>query len=353
MNVIWWFDSICIVITSALSRQMKEKKREREFGQKKRRWKESDVESLVFLVRHECTHVWSMKNRWVWIRREWMWKSGRQGKKSGWKRGGKREKGKSGFGKSPFCFCLTVCLPLPFFPCTHHTTMPQHTLSLNSPHHTTWRIGAHHHMQTGPCAVLPFLGVDSKTHCIIHTPLHHLTSRNTHQPTQHRHSSWCMQQWDNNCQWEWGLDKGQKWDNTAAPTHWLKWQQHNGFETHWTVADHWGMGWCGWHWQWQSVWHQAITLTSTPSNHQTPTLSSLFTLKLKPPAFCPFHNTLHPLLLHIVSHATLPQPHITWLLKKKERRWFEGSWKKRSGTFEWLFLKSHKTTQHFSTIIHT
>ena len=35
----------------------------------------------------------------------------------------KREKGKSGFGKSPFCFCLTVSLPLHFFPiCTHHST---------------------------------------------------------------------------------------------------------------------------------------------------------------------------------------------------------------------------------------
>ena len=25
---------------------------------------------------------------------------------------------------------------------------------------------------------------------------------------------------------------------SAAPTQWLKWQKHNGFETHWTVADH-------------------------------------------------------------------------------------------------------------------
>ena len=89
------------------------------------------------------------------------------------------------------------------------------------------------------------------------------------------------------------------------------------------------------------------------SNHQTPTLSSLFTLKLKPPAFCPFHNTPHPsFILHIVC-MPLPQPYIIWLLKRKERRGFEGEWKKRSGTFEWLFLKSHKTTQHFSTIIHT
>ena len=59
----------------------------------------------------------------------------------------KKEKGKSGFGKSPFCFRLTVGFPL-----HSPTTTPQHTLSLNSPHHTTRRIGAHRHMQTGPCA---------------------------------------------------------------------------------------------------------------------------------------------------------------------------------------------------------
>ena len=149
-----------------------------------------------------------------------------------------------------------------------------------------------------------------------------------------------------------GLDKRAKSGTTQQHQHFLKWQEHNDFETHWTVTDHRGMGWCGRHWQWQSVWHQAITLTSTPSNHQTPTLSSLFTLKLKPPAFCPFHNTHLPSPFTHCVHATLPQPHIIWLLKKKERRGFEGEWKKRSGTFEWLFWSHTKplnTSQQSST----
>ena len=45
-----------------------------------------------------------MVEEWKARRKEW--------KKKRWKKG---EKGKSGFGKCPFCFCLTVSLPLPFF----------------------------------------------------------------------------------------------------------------------------------------------------------------------------------------------------------------------------------------------
>ena len=58
-----------------------------------------------------------------------------------------------------------------FFPAP--TTPPRHNTRSHSliTHHTTRRIGAHHHMQTGPCAVLPFLGVDSKTHTASSTPL--------------------------------------------------------------------------------------------------------------------------------------------------------------------------------------
>ena len=48
---------------------------------------------------------------WKARRKEWKKKRRKKGK---WE--------KVGFGKSPFCFCLTVCLPLPFFPCTHHIT---------------------------------------------------------------------------------------------------------------------------------------------------------------------------------------------------------------------------------------
>ena len=101
----------------------------------------------------------------------------------------------------------------------------------------------------------------------------------------------------------------------AQPSQWDNWQ-HNGFETHWTVADHWGMGWRGWHWQWQSVWHQAITLTPIPSNHQTPSLSSLFTLKLKPlpsshsstlltSPFCTLHAFHTAIIKHHHNHTYL------------------------------------------------
>ena len=53
-------------------------------------------------------------------------------------------------------------------------------------------------MQTGPCAVLPFLSGQRDTLHHPHPSLHHLTSRNTHQGTQHRHSPWCTQQRDDN-----------------------------------------------------------------------------------------------------------------------------------------------------------
>ena len=241
----------------------------------------------------------------VWIRREWWWKSGRQGEKSGSKRGGKGKREKVVLGKVLFGF-VWLCLPLPFSPAP---TTPQHTFTLtHNPlwHMTHWCTPSHANRAVC-CAAFFWEWTARHTLHHPHPTLHHLTSHNTHQQTQHRHSSWRRQQ-DDNCQWEWDWTKGQKWDNTAAPTHWLKWQQHNGFETHWTVADHWGMGWCGWHWQWQSVWHQAITLTSTSSNHQIPALSSLFTLKLKSPAFHPFHNTPHLSPFAHCVRVTLPEP---------------------------------------------
>ena len=93
------------------------------------------VRHFVFLVHHECTHVKQEKQVSVWIRRMCWWKGGRQGEKCGRKRSGKKGKGKkSGFGKSPFCFCLTVFLPLPFFPCTHHTTTTQHDAHTHPSH---------------------------------------------------------------------------------------------------------------------------------------------------------------------------------------------------------------------------
>ena len=154
-----------------------------------------------------------MVEEWKARRKEW--------KKKRWKKGNWE---KSGFGRSPFCFCLTVCLHLPppfFFPAP--TTPPhQNTCShIPATHHTTRRIVEHHHMQTGPCAVLPFLGngqQDTLHHP--HPTLHHLTSHNTHQPTQHRHTAHGANNNGMTVTNEKGnWTKGQKWDNTAAPTH--------------------------------------------------------------------------------------------------------------------------------------
>ena len=177
---------------STLNHRQKEKKR------KERVWTKRKDDEKNQIVHHWCfwfftnahmCEAWKtgehvdkkgvMVEEWKARRKEWKKKRKKKGKK-----------GKCGFGKSPFCFCLTVSLPLPFFP-------------PHPPHHTTWRIGTHHHMQTGPCAVLPFFGSGQRD--TLHHPhptLHHLTSHNTHQPTQHRHSSWFKQQCDDNCQWD-------------------------------------------------------------------------------------------------------------------------------------------------------
>ena len=97
----------------------------------------------------------------------------------------KKGKGKKWFWEKSFLFlfdCVFLRLP---FPCTHHTTITQFTLT-----HTLHTI--HHdalvHTITckqGRVLCCLFLGVDSETHCIIHSPLHHLTSHNTPtNPTQ-------------------------------------------------------------------------------------------------------------------------------------------------------------------------
>ena len=128
------------------------------------------------------------------------WKARRKEWKK--KRKGKRGKGKSGFGKSPFCFCLTVSLPLPlFFPCTHHTTTPQHTLTFIT--HIIQYDAFVHTITCKQGRVLCCLFWDWTARHTLHHPhptLHHLTSHNIHQQTQHRHSSWCKQQQDDNCQ---------------------------------------------------------------------------------------------------------------------------------------------------------
>ena len=171
MNVIWWFTCAGFWLQWHLFIGWMKRREKESLDKKKRQWKESDVVSLVFLVHHECTHVKHGKQVSVWIGRGWWWKSGRQGEKSGRKRGGKKgEREKVVLGKALFVFVWLCLLRLPFFSCT--TPPPLHNTRSHSPttHHTTWRNGAHHHMQTEPCAVLPFLGVDSETHTASSTP---------------------------------------------------------------------------------------------------------------------------------------------------------------------------------------
>ena len=59
-----------------------------------------------------------------------------------------------------------------------------------------------------------------------------------------------------------------------------------------------------------------------PTTNPTP-ISSFFTLKLKPPAFCPFHNTHHPSPFAHCVHATLLQPHNIAFWRKKEHIGFD------------------------------
>ena len=59
-------DCGCINIES--SAEGKEEKK-RVWTKRKRRWNESDAESLVFLVHRECTRVMYKKQVSVWIRR--------------------------------------------------------------------------------------------------------------------------------------------------------------------------------------------------------------------------------------------------------------------------------------------
>ena len=132
MNVIWWFDSIWLWCNQHWIICRRKRRGKENLEKKKRQWNGSDVASLVFLILHKRTHVWSMKNRCVYEQEGS--DGGRvegQEKRVEEKRGEKKEKGKSGFGKSPFCFCLTV-FASSLFPLAlnHHATTHAHT------HHT-------------------------------------------------------------------------------------------------------------------------------------------------------------------------------------------------------------------------
>ena len=140
-------------------------------------------------VRHEkYVGVWMrrgvMVEGWKAMRKEWKKQRRKKGKK-----------GKSGFGKSPFCFCLAVSLPLPFFPphpSHHHTkhvrTHPSHTIQHDALVHTI--------TCKQDCVLCRLFGEWTVRHTRHHPhpTLHHLTPHNTHQRTQNRHSSWRKQQ---------------------------------------------------------------------------------------------------------------------------------------------------------------
>ena len=116
-------------MASTFDHRQMEKKRKREFGQKEKTMKRIRC-CVIGVFCSPCMHscVKHEKQESVWIRREWWWKSGRQGEKSGRKRGGIKGRGKKWFWEKSFLFLLTVSLPLPFFPSA--LTTPQHTHSL-------------------------------------------------------------------------------------------------------------------------------------------------------------------------------------------------------------------------------
>ena len=181
-------------MSSALNHPQKEKKRKREFGQKEKTMKRIRCCVIgVFGSPRMHLFVKNEKRVSVRIRREWWWKSGRQGEKSGRKRGGKEGKGKKWFWEKSFLFLFDCACVFPFFPCTHHTTTPQHTLTLthHPPYNTTHWCTPSHANRAVCCAA--FFGSGQRdTHCIIHTPhsitWHHPT--HTNQPnTQTAHGA--------------------------------------------------------------------------------------------------------------------------------------------------------------------
>ena len=146
-----------------------------------------------------------------------------------------------------------------------------------------------------------------------------------------------------------GLDKGQKVGqhsstNTlieVATTQWL-----------WNTLD------CGWPLRDGLVW---LTLTMreclTPSHHthicpiqpSNPPFHPSSLSNSNPLAFCPFHNTPHSPFAHCMHAITTY--HLIAEEERKKRVW--GFVEEKEWHIWVAFLKSHKTTQHFSTIINT
>ena len=145
MNVIWWFDSIWLWCNQHWIICRRKRRGKENLEKKKRQWNGSDVASLVFLILHKRTHVWSMKNRCVYEQEGS--DNGRvegQEKRAEEKRGGKKGKGKKWFWEKSFLFLFDcVFASSPFF-LLHSTTTPQHTLILTTPYNTThWCTASH------------------------------------------------------------------------------------------------------------------------------------------------------------------------------------------------------------------
>ena len=125
-----------------------------------------------------------MVEEWKARRKEW--------KKKRWKKG-KREKVVLG----KVLLFLFDCVFASSLFSLHPPHSPHHnTHSHTHPPHNTAHWCTLSNVNRAVCCAA-FLRADSKTHCIIHTTLHHMTTRNTHRQTQHRHSSLRKQRDDN------------------------------------------------------------------------------------------------------------------------------------------------------------
>ena len=318
MNVIWWFDSIELWMHHHWIINWRKRR-------KKIVWTRRKDDEKNKMLCHWCfwfttnapmCEAWKtgvctdkkgvMVEEWKARRKEW--------KKKRWKKG----EGKKWFWEMSFLFLFDcVFCVFPFFFTLHS---PRHNTRSHT-HHTPY-VKTHwctpSHANRAVCCAA-FLGVDSKTHSIIHTP-HSITwHHTTHQPTQHKHNSLCKRQRDDNCQWEGDWTKG-KSGTTQQHQH-TDWSGNNTMALKhtalWLTTERWVD--VAWHWQWQSVWHKATTLTSTPSNHQTPTLSSLIHSQTQTPCLLPIPQLPTPLFCTLCAcHIAATTHHLIVGRKKEE-----------------------------------
>ena len=128
----------------------------------------------------------------------------------------KQGKGKKWFWEKSFLFLFDCVFASSLFP--QHP--PHHHTRSHSPL-TTQHDALVHTITCKQGCVLCCLFWEWTARHTLHHPhptLHHLTSRNTHQQTQHRHSSWCKQQKMTIVK-EKGLDKREKSGTTQQHKH--------------------------------------------------------------------------------------------------------------------------------------